>query len=144
MPRNVTEVRSFMGLADYYQRFIKGFSKIARPITSLQKKGVKFEWTPKCEESFQQLKYILTSAPILKIPDPDEDFVVCTDACKEGVGGDVTQKYHVVCYESRKLKEHERNYATHDLELATIVHTLKMWRHYLMGRKFELRKTTVV
>jgi hypothetical protein len=139
MPRNVTEVRSFMGLVCYYQRFIKGFSKIASPITSLQKKGVKFEWTSKCEERFQQLKDILTSAPILKIADLDEDFVVCTDACKEGLGGVLTQKDHVVCYESRKLKEHERNYATHDLELATIVHALKMWRHYLMGRKFELR-----
>jgi hypothetical protein len=64
---------------------------------------------------------------------------VCIDACKEGLGGVLTQKYHVVFYESRKLKERERNYATHDLELATIVHELKMWRHYLMGRKFELR-----
>jgi hypothetical protein len=81
-PNNVTEVRSFMGLVDYYRRFIKGFSKIASPITSLQKKGAKFEWTSKCEESFQQLKGILTSAPILNIANPNKDFVVCTDACK--------------------------------------------------------------
>jgi hypothetical protein len=74
-PKNVTEVRSFMGLSGYYRRFIKGFSKIASPITSLQKKGVKFEWTSKCEESFQQLKGILTSAPILKIADPNEYFL---------------------------------------------------------------------
>jgi hypothetical protein len=70
----------------------------------LQKKGVKFEWTPKREESFQQLKYILISVPILNIADPDENFVVCMDACKEGIGGVLGQKYHVVCYESRKLK----------------------------------------
>jgi hypothetical protein len=138
-PKNVTEVRSFMGLVRYYRRFIKGFSNIASPITSLQKKGVEFEWTSKCEESFQQLKEILISAPILNISDPNEYFVVCTDACKEGLGGVLSQKYHVVCYESRKLKEHERNYATHDLELAKIVCALKMWRHYLMGKKFELR-----
>jgi hypothetical protein len=100
---------------------------------------VKFEWTPKCEDIFQQLKDISTSAPILNIADPDEDFVVCTDACKEGLGGILTQKYHVVCYETKKLKEHERNYATHDLELSTIVHALKMSRHYLMGKKNELR-----
>jgi len=75
-PRNVTEVRLFMGLAGYYRRFIEGFSKIAHPITSLQRKGVKFEWTPKCEESFQRLKKLLMSAPILKIVDPNEDFVV--------------------------------------------------------------------
>jgi hypothetical protein len=84
------------------------------------------------------LKDILTRAPILNIANPDEYFVVCTDACKEGLDGVLTQKDHVVFYESRKLKDHERNYATHDLELATIVHALKMMRHYLMGRIFEL------
>jgi hypothetical protein len=65
--------------------------------------------------------------------------VVCTDACKEGLGGVLTQNGHVIGYESRKLKEHERNYATHDLELVAIVHALNMWRHYLMGKRFELR-----
>jgi hypothetical protein len=85
------------------------------------------------------LKELLTSAPILKIVDPNENFVVCTDACKEGLGGVLTQNGHVISYESRKLKEHERNYATHDLELVAIVHALNMWRHYLMGKKFELR-----
>jgi hypothetical protein len=95
-PKNISEVRSFMGLAGYYRRFIEGFSKIAHPITSLQKKGIKFEWTTKCEESFQHLKDLLTSAPILKIADPNEDFVVCTDACKEGLGGVLTQNGHVI------------------------------------------------
>jgi hypothetical protein len=89
------------------------------------------------------LKNILTSAPILKIANPDEDFIVCMDVCKEGIGGVLSQKDHVICFESRKLKEHERNYATHDLELATIVHALKMRTHYLMGRIFELKKTTM-
>jgi hypothetical protein len=138
-PRNVSEVRSFMGLVGYYRRFIVGFSKISHPITSLQKKGIKFEWTSECEENFNLLKELLTSAPVLKIVDPNESFVVCTDACKEGLGGVLTQNGHVIGYESRNLKEHERNYATHDLELASIVHTLKMWRHYLMGKRFELR-----
>ena len=66
-------------------------------------------------------------------------FVVCTNDCGQGLGGVLMKDNHVICYESRKLKEHERNYATHDLELASIVHALKMWRHYLMGRIFELR-----
>ena len=70
-----------MGLAWYYRRFIEGFFKVAHSITSLQKKGIKFEWTPRCEERFQPLKTILTSAPISKIVDPEKDFVVCTDAC---------------------------------------------------------------
>jgi hypothetical protein len=138
-PRNVSEVRSFMGLAGYYKRFIEGFSNIAHPITSFQNKGVKFEWTPYCERSFQHLKYFLTSAPILRIFYPNEDFIVSTDACKEGLGGVLSQNGHVVLYKSGKLKEHERHYATHDLELAAIVHALKIWRHYLMGKIFELR-----
>jgi hypothetical protein len=85
------------------------------------------------------LKQLLTSDPILRIIDPNEDFIVCTDACNEGLGGVVSQNGFVICYESRKLKEHERNYATHDLELAVIVHALRKWRHYLMGKRFELR-----
>ena len=79
--RNVTDVRYFMGLAGYYKRFIEGFSKVAHAITSLQKKVMKFEWTSRCEESFQKLKNLLTSAPILKVADPEKNFVVCTDAC---------------------------------------------------------------
>ena len=135
-PRNVTDVRYFMGLAGYYRRFIEGFSKVAHAVTSLQKKGIKFEWTLTCEESFQQLNILLTSAPVLKVFDPEKDFVVCTDACGQGLGGVLMQDNHVICYESRKLKEHEKNYTTHDLELAAVVYSLKMWRHYLMGRRF--------
>jgi hypothetical protein len=71
-----------MGLAGYYKRFIVGFSKIAHPITSLQRKGVKFQWTEECEKSFSELKQLLTCAPILRIADPNKDFVVCIDACK--------------------------------------------------------------
>jgi hypothetical protein len=104
MPINVTEVISFMGFDGYYRRFIKLFSKIASLITSLKKKGVKFEWTSKCEEHFQQLKDTLISALILKIVDPYEYFVVCTDAYKEGLNGVLIQKDHVVCYGSKKLK----------------------------------------
>ena len=81
-PRNVTYVRYFMGLAGYYRRFIEGFSKVAHSITSLQKKGIKFERTPRREESFHQLKNLLTSALVLKITDLEKYFVVCTDACR--------------------------------------------------------------
>jgi hypothetical protein len=85
------------------------------------------------------LKQLLRSAPILRIVDPNEDFIVCTDACNEGLGGVLSQNGFVICYESRKSKEHEINYATPDLELAAIVHALRKWRHYLMGKRFELR-----
>jgi hypothetical protein len=135
----VSDARYFIGLAGYYKSFIVGFSKISHPITSLQKKETKFEWKLKCVKNFNLLKELLTSAPVLKLVDPNEIFVVCIDACKEGLGGVLTQNGHVIEYESRKLKEHERNYATHDLELGSIVHALRMWRHYIMGKKFELR-----
>ena len=76
---------------------------------------------------------------VLRIANPDEDFVVCTDSSKEGLGGVLLQNDHAIYYESQKLKKHEKNYPTHDLELAAIIHALKMWRHYLMGRKFLLK-----
>ena len=82
---------------------------------------------------------MLTSAHVLNIADPEGKFVVYTDACKQGVVGVSTQDGHVISYESIKLKEHEKNYATHDLDLAAIIHALNMWRHYLMGKNFELR-----
>ena len=85
------------------------------------------------------MKNLLTSAPILKIVDSKKYFVVRIDACGQGLGGLLMQDNHIICYESRKLNEHEKNYATHDLELAAIVHALKMRRHYLMGKRFELR-----
>ena len=81
----------------------------------------------------------MATAPILRIADPDGDFVVCTDERKEGLGGFLLQNDCPIYYESRKLKEHELNYPTHDLELAAIIHALKMWRHYLMERKFLMK-----
>jgi hypothetical protein len=138
VPKNVVDIRSFMGITGYYRWFIEGFSKISYPITSLQKKGVKFIWSQKCQDSFDKLKGLLTTTPILKVVDPYKDFTVCVDASKEGLGGVLSQDGHVICYESQKLKEHERNYVTHDLELAVVIHALKMWQHYLMGRKFLL------
>ena len=81
---------------------------------------------------------MLTHAPVLQIENLDKDFVVCTVACKRGLDGVLMQDGQAVCYESRKLNEHEQNYLTHNLELATIIHALKMWRHYLLGRRFVL------
>ena len=100
MSRSVAEVRSFMGLTGYYRRFIAGFSKIAYPITSMKSKEKKFQWTEECESSFQRLTQLLTSTPILKIAYPNMNFVVCIDACKEGLGGVLSQERFVICYES--------------------------------------------
>ena len=88
--KDVIDVRSFMGITSYYQRFIEGFFRIANLITSLQKKGRKFDWNQKCEESFKKLKNLLTSAPILRIVDPNKYFIVCTDTCNDDLGGVLT------------------------------------------------------
>jgi hypothetical protein len=125
-PKDVSHIISFMGIEGYYRRFIKGFYKIGFPITSLQKNRVKFLWTLEYEERFQELKFLLANAPLLKITDPNKDFLVCTYAYKEGLRGVLMQEEHVIFYESIKLNEHEINYATRDLELASIGHSLKM------------------
>ena len=121
VPKNVSDIISFMGITGYCRKFIEVFSKIVYPITSLQKKGNKFEWTKNCEESFNKLKHLLTTFLILKIADPFKDLIVCTNACNEGLGGVLLQDNYVVAYGSKKLKDHEKNYATHDLELAAII-----------------------
>ena len=100
-PTTMTEVRSFLGLARYYRRFIEGFSKIAGPLHCLTRKGVKFEWTDRCEESFQTLKEKLTSAPVLTLPEGNEGFKVYSDASHQGLGYVLMQHKRVVAYASR-------------------------------------------
>ena len=137
-PTTVTEVRSFLGLAGYYSRFIEGFSKIAGPLHCLTRKGVKFEWTDRCEESFQTLKEKLTSAPVLTLPEGNEGFEVYSDASRQGLGCVLMQHRRVMAYASRQLKKHELNYPTHDLELAAVIFALKTWRHYLYGATCQI------
>ena len=137
-PTTVTEVRSFLGLAGYYHRFIEGFSKIAGPLHCLTRKGVKFEWNDRCEGSFQTLKEKLTSAPILTLPEGNEGFEVYSDASSQGLGCVLMQHKRVMAYASRQLKKHELNYPTHDLELAAVIFSLKTWRHYLYGATCQI------
>ncbi|WVZ83050.1 LOW QUALITY PROTEIN: hypothetical protein U9M48_030234 [Paspalum notatum var. saurae] len=132
-PEIVIEIRSFLGLAGYYRRFIKDFSKIAKPMTSLTKKNAKFVWGPKCEDGFRELKKLLTTAPVLAQPDVTKPFDVYCDASGQGLGCVLMQEGRVIAYASRQLRKHEANYPTHDLELAAVVHALKIWRHYLLG-----------
>jgi hypothetical protein len=137
-PRTVTEIRSFVGLAGYYRRFIEGFSKIAAPLTQLTKKNQPFVWTQECEESFQTMKRLLTTSPVLVLPQPDQPYEVYCDASYQGLGCVLMQHRKVVAYASRQLKTHEKNYPTHDLELAAVVFALKIWRHHLYGATFEV------
>src|SRR3954467_14490175 len=137
-PKSVKEVRSFLGLAGYYRRFIENFSKVAKPMTELLKKDKKFAWSEGCELSFQKLKKRLVTAPVLCLPDLEKDFQVYCDASHHGLGALLMQDGKVVAYASRQLKTHEVNYPTHDLELASVVHALKTWRHYLLGKRCEV------
>ena len=132
-PKSVHQIRSFLGLAGYYRRFIPDFSKIAKPMTELLKKGIKFSWSEKCEEAFHKLRNLLTSAPILAQPDNSKHFDVYCDASGIGLGCVLMQENRPIAYASRALRPHEKNYPTHDLELAAVVHAQKIWRHYLMG-----------
>ncbi|KAD3336153.1 hypothetical protein E3N88_31672 [Mikania micrantha] len=134
-PKTPTEVRSFLGLAGYYRRFIQDFSRIATPLTKLTRKETKYDWGPTQVQAFEELKKRLTEAPILTLPDGNEDMVVYSDASYLGLGCVLMQRGKVIAYASRQLKTHEANYPTHDLELAAVVFALKIWRHYLYGVK---------
>jgi ribonuclease HI len=125
-------------MVGYYRRFIEGFSKIARPMTALLAKKVEFKWTPACQESFETLKKKLTTTMVLILSDVHKPFSVYCDASYTGLGCVLMQEGRVVAYSSWQLNIHEKNYPTHDLELAAVVHALKTWRHYLYGQKCDI------
>ncbi|GKD71351.1 putative reverse transcriptase domain-containing protein [Tanacetum coccineum] len=124
-PKTPMEIRQFLGLVGYYRRFIKGFSKIAKSMTKLTQKGVKFDWGDK-KGAFQLLKQKLCSAPILALPKGIEDFIVYCDASHKGLGTVLMQRAKVIAYASRQLKIHEKNYTTHNLELGSVLFALKI------------------
>ncbi|GJT74255.1 putative reverse transcriptase domain-containing protein [Tanacetum coccineum] len=134
-PTTPTEVLQFLGLAGYYRRFIEGFSKIAKPLTKLTQKNKNYIWGEEQESAFQLLKQKLYEAPILALPEGNDDFVVYCDASLQGLGAVLMQREKVIAYASRQLKPHEENYTTRDLELGAVVFALKIWRHYLYGTK---------
>jgi hypothetical protein len=127
------QIRSFLGLAGYYHQFIKNFSKIAKPMTKLLEKDAKFKWSLQCEVAFLILKKLLTTALVLAQPDIDKLFDVYYDASGIGIGGLLMHDGHAIAYASQQLLCHEEDYPTHDLELLAVVHTLTVWRHYLLG-----------
>ncbi|WVZ51646.1 hypothetical protein U9M48_002768 [Paspalum notatum var. saurae] len=130
VPEIPKEVRGFLGLAGYYRRFIENFSRIAKPMTSLLEKDAEFRWTNAQQAAFDKLKKRLTTAPVLTLPDQQKKFIVYCDASRDGLG--------CVLMQEGKLRKHELNYPTHDLELAAVVHALKIWRHYLYGQRCEI------
>ncbi|XP_074335508.1 uncharacterized protein LOC141672725 [Apium graveolens] len=137
-PSTVTEVRSFLGLAGYYHRFVEGFSTIAMPLTQLTRKSNKFIWTEECEANFLELKKRLVISPVLTLTSGMGGYVIYSDASKKGLGCVLMQHGKVIAYASRQLKPYEVNYPTHDLELSAVIFALKIWRHYLYGDKCEI------
>jgi hypothetical protein len=125
-PTSVHQIRSFLGLAGYCHRFIPNFSRIAKPMTELLKKGIKFSWDQKYEDAFHTLKAHLTTAPVLAQPDVSKPFDIYCDASGIGLGCVLMQDNRVIAYASRALRTHEQNYPTHDLELAAVIHALKI------------------
>ena len=132
-PTKVTEIRSFLGLAGYYRKLVEGFSKLAAPLTKLTRKEEKFVWSEACQQSFDELKRKLTSAPVLTLPSGQDGYTMYCDASRQGLGCVLMQHENVITYASRQLKKHEQNYPTHDLEMAAVVFALRIWRHYLYG-----------
>jgi hypothetical protein len=137
-PQNVSDIRSFLGLAGYYRRLIEGFSKISKPMTELLEKSKTFEFAPRREANFQELTKRLTTAPVLTMPDMEKPFSIYCDASGQGLGCALMQDDHVVAYASRQLRKYEENYPIHDLELVAVVHALMIWRHCIIGKRCEV------
>ena len=142
-PTSVMEVRTFVGLASYYRRFVKNFANIAAPLHALMKKDVAFEWTPEAQESFTALKLALTSPPVLAMPNDTGKFTLDTDASEKTIGAVLSQvqdgNERVIAYASRSLDRREQNYCVTRKKLLAIVYILKYFKQYLLGRTFGVR-----
>ncbi|PKI46331.1 hypothetical protein CRG98_033274 [Punica granatum] len=142
-PTKVTELRSFLGLANYYRRFIKGYSNITVPLTDLLKKARAWEWTDECQAAFDRLKRVVTDEPVLTLPCYGKPFEVETDASDFAIGGVLMQDGHSIAFKSRKLCDVERRYMVQEKEMMVVVHCLRTWRHYLLGSKFVVRTNNI-
>lgn len=143
VPRNVANVRSFLGFCSYYRRFVKSFAEIAFPLNRLLTKGVPFEWSEECQTAFDILKKRLTSAPVLTYPSPGEVFILDTDASSTGLGAVLSQvqngEERVLGYFSRSLSRAEKNYCVTRKELLALIAATKHFNYFLCGQKFVIR-----
>ena len=142
-PKNLHDVRSYLGLCGYYRRFISGFANVAAPLHALTAKGVRFEWKWEHQQAFEQLKTCLTTAPVLAMPNNEDPYILDTDASDIGLGAVLSQVQNgverVIAYASRTLQKPERNYETTRKELLAVVYGLKQFRQYLLGRPITIR-----
>ena len=141
-PDSVKGVQSFLGFANFYRRFIVGYSKLTRPLTDHTKKSEKLFWSDECGRAFEDLKQRFTSAPILRHYDPEQPCIIQCDASDFAIGAVLSQKFegclHPVAFHSRKMNKHEINYEIHDKELLAITATFKEWRRYLEGARHKI------
>ncbi|GMI83616.1 hypothetical protein HRI_002030900 [Hibiscus trionum] len=135
-PTKVTELRSFLGLANYYRKFVQGYSAVATPLTELLKNDKVWEWSPSCQEAFERLKQAMVSEPVLALPDHSKQFVIHTDASDYVIGGVLMQEGHPIAFGSRKLNNIERRYTVQEKEMTAVIHCLRTWRHYILGSRF--------
>ena len=134
----ITELRGFIGICTYYRNFVKGFSKLTYPLTDLTKKD-SFKWDEEAEKALQKMKEVMSSCPILALPDFSKPFVVECDASGEGVRAFLKQGQHPIAFESRKLHPHEKHYSIYDKEMLAIMHAFAKFQQYLVGNKFVVK-----
>ncbi|KAK9100739.1 hypothetical protein Scep_024169 [Stephania cephalantha] len=138
-PTKVTELRSFLGLANYYRRFVEGYSRRVAPLTDLLKKDRAWAWTDRCDQAMARRGGVIASEPVLGLPNFDLPFEVHTDASDRALGAVLVQEGHPIAFESRKLKDAEQRYPAHEKEMLAVIHALQLWRHYLLGTSFVVR-----
>lgn len=141
-PSNKKKLQSFLGLANYYRKFIEGFADIAAPLNNLLKNKVKYNWTQECQEAFEKLKVDLTTEPVLIFPDYEKEFILTTDASNYALGAVLSQgeigQDQPIAYASRSLSDTEKRYATIEKEMLAIVFAVKLFRCYLQNRRFTI------
>ena len=143
VPKRVTELRSFLGLVNYYRRFIQGYSTITSLLTDLLKKNRTWEWDGKCQGAFEALKQVVTKEPVLALPNHTKAYEIHTDASDFAICEVLMQEGHSISFQSCKLNETERRYSVQEKEMTTVVHCLRTWRHYLLGSEFVMKTDNV-
>jgi hypothetical protein len=138
VPKDVHGVRSFLGLANYFRRFLQGYSKMVVPLTNLTRKDMRWTWTSECQEAFEKVKHALTNAPVLAPPELGKPFKVVSDASGVGLRAVLLQDGRPVAFESRKVSPAEQNYTVTEQEMLGVIHALKTWRCYLEGSDFTV------
>ena len=137
-PKTLTELRGFLGICTYYMKFVKGFSQLCAPLTNLTKKGA-FKWSEEAQFTFDKMKKVMSTCPVLALLDFGQPFTLECDASGEGIGAILMQNRHPLAYESRKLRGPELLYTIYDKEMMAIMHALAKFRQYLVGARFVVK-----